>query len=374
MTTNSYSPSCLLVTGGAGFIGSNFVHYWLGRYPEHRVVVLDALTYAGNVTNLESLSSHPGFRFVQGDIRDQALVEEILVEESVDTLVHFAAESHVDRSIVGPDAFIDTNVIGTHSLLKAARAVWLEKQGFAVPHRFHHVSTDEVYGTLAPSDSPFVESTAYAPNSPYAASKASSDHLVRAYHHTYGLQVTTSNCSNNYGPYHFPEKLIPLMIVNILHGKPLPVYGDGSNIRDWLYVEDHARGIELTITRGRIGETYNIGGNNEWSNIDIVRLLCRLLDERFEVDASLGGRFPDAPPVASKPCESLVTFVKDRPGHDWRYAIDASKARDELGYAPVETFESGIRKTVDWYLDNETWWRNVLSGAYRDWVRQQYGD
>ena len=356
----SHRPRRLLVTGGAGFIGANFVHYWLGKYPGHRVVVLDALTYAGNLANLDPLAGHPGLRFVHGDICDQALVERLLREEGLETLVHFAAESHVDRSIVGPDAFIQTNVVGTHSLLKAAKAVWLDPVSPVAEHRFHHVSTDEVYGTLGPNDPAFTEETPYAPNSPYAASKAASDHLVRAYHHTYGLQVTTSNCSNNYGPYHFPEKLIPLMIVNALHGKPLPVYGDGSNVRDWLYVEDHARGIELVLTKGRVGETYNIGGHNEWRNVDIVRLLCALLDEAFAEDPGLGARFPDAPPARGAACAELIAFVQDRPGHDWRYAIDATKTRRELGYAPAETFETGIRKTVRWYLDSREWWTPLL--------------
>lgn len=370
----THSPSHLLITGGAGFIGANFVHYWLRAHPHTRVVVLDALTYAGNLASLAPVRDHAGFRFVRGDICDQGLVERLLREERIDTIVHFAAESHVDRSIHGPDAFVQTNVVGTHSLLKAAKAVWLDDPATALEaHRFHHVSTDEVYGSLGPQDPPFTERSPYAPNSPYAASKAASDHLVRAYHHTYGLKVTTSNCSNNYGPYHFPEKLIPLMIVNALHGRPLPVYGDGSNIRDWLYVEDHARGIERVLTRGAVGETYNLGGHNEWANIDIVRLLCRLIDEAFAEDAELARRFPAAPPAHGAESASLIRYVKDRPGHDWRYAIDAGKARRELGYAPEETFETGIRKTLAWYLDNESWWRDVMSGAYREWVSLQYG-
>lgn len=369
------SPHHLLVTGGAGFIGANFVHYWLREHPESSVVVLDALTYAGNLASLAPVRDHAGFRFAHGDICDQGLVEQLLREAGIDTIVHFAAESHVDRSIVGPDTFVQTNVVGTHSLLKAAKAVWLDDASTALEaHRFHHVSTDEVYGTLGPKAPAFTEQTPYAPNSPYAASKAASDHLVRAYHHTYGLKVTTSNCSNNYGPYHFPEKLIPLMIVNALHGRPLPVYGDGSNIRDWLYVEDHARGIERVLTRGAVGETYNIGGNNEWANIDIVRLLCRLIDEAFAEDPGLAAAFPGAPAAMGRESAELISFVRDRPGHDWRYAIDAGKARRELGYQPVETFETGIRKTLAWYLANEPWWRDVMSGAYRDWVSLQYGD
>jgi len=364
----------LLVTGGAGFIGANFAQYWHAQHAADRLVVLDALTYAGNLASLQSLQGDNRFRFVQGDIRDQRLLETLLREEGIDTIVHFAAESHVDRSILGPDSFIETNVIGTHSLLKATRAVWLaDAAGIdAGRYRFHHVSTDEVYGSLGPSDPPFSELTPYAPNSPYAASKAASDHLVRAYHHTYGLPVTTSNCSNNYGPYHFPEKLIPLMIVNALEGKPLPVYGDGKNVRDWLYVEDHCRGVELVIERGRLGETYNIGGNNEHTNLGIVEVVCALLDDAFRSDASLAKRFPRAPAGQGAASKSLVTFVKDRPGHDRRYAIDARKVSNELGYAPREGLESGLRKTVRWYLDNEIWWRAVIDGSYRDWLRQQY--
>jgi len=371
-STHPHSPSRLLVTGGAGFIGANFVHYWLERYPDNRVVVLDALTYAGNAENLEAVRQNPEFRFVHGDIRDQALVESLLEEEAIDTLVHFAAESHVDRSIHGPDEFIDTNINGTHSLLKAARAQWLAN-GPKANRRFHHVSTDEVYGSLEMGDAPFTEQTPYAPNSPYAASKASSDHLVRAYHHTYGLDVTTSNCSNNYGPYQFPEKLIPLVILNALHGKALPIYGDGLNVRDWLYVDDHSRAIDLCLRQGQPGITYNVGGNNEWTNIDIVRLVCRLLDETFAADPTLNERFPDAPAAKGAAMDSLITYVKDRPGHDRRYAIDASFSREALGYAPVESFETGIRKTLDWYLANEPWWRSVMDGSYRHWIERQYG-
>lgn len=356
----------LLVTGGAGFIGVNFVHYWLKQHPADRVVVLDALTYAGNPASLPAAAAHTNYRFVHGNICDQALVERVLREEGIDTVVHFAAESHVDRSITGPDAFIETNVVGTHVLLKAAKAAWFEATGSWPGHvLFHHVSTDEVYGSLTPQAPAFTEETAYAPNSPYAASKAASDHLVRAYHHTYGMPVTTSNCSNNYGPYQFPEKLIPLMLVNALQGKPLPLYGDGRNVRDWLYVDDHCRGIELVMDKGRRGETYNIGGNNEWHNIDIVQLLCRLLDEHFAADAELARRFPQAPAVQGRATEQLITYVTDRPGHDRRYAINAGKARRELGYVPQETFESGIRKTLAWYLDNEMWWRGIMDGSYR---------
>jgi len=364
--------SGLLITGGAGFIGTNFVYHWIGKYPDDRVVVLDALTYAGNQSNLSSVMDHPGFRFVHGDIRDQELVTNLLIEEKLDTIVHFAAESHVDRSILGPDAFIDTNIIGTHSILKAARTAWLDRDDAPASHRFHHVSTDEVYGTLAPEDPPFTETTPYAPNSPYAASKAASDHLVRAYLHTYGLQVSTSNCSNNYGPYHFPEKLIPLMIVNALTGKPMPVYGDGSNIRDWLYVEDHCDGIERVIKAGTVGETYNIGGNNEYSNIDIVNQICRCIDNAFADDASLAQQFPDAPAASGAKTDSLITRVADRPGHDWRYAIDARKISNELGFEPGTDFSAGLAHTLRWLLDNEPWWRAVMDGSYRDWIDRQY--
>lgn len=362
----------LLVTGGAGFIGANFVHYWLSNHPSDRVVVLDALTYAGNLANLEAIRSSPGLRFVQGDILDQHLVESLLREEQVDRLVHFAAESHVDRSISGPDAFIETNVIGTHSLLKAAKKVWLDEQCMQERCRFHHVSTDEVYGTLGPDDEPFSEDTAYKPNSPYSASKAASDHLVRAYHHTYGLPVTTSNCSNNYGPFHFPEKLVPLVIINILLDKPLPVYGDGRQIRDWLYVEDHARGVDLILQKGVAGETYNIGGNNEWANIDIVKLICDLLNKMFKSDHSLPRRYPSAKSAIAGHAENLISFVKDRPGHDRRYAINPTKAQQLLGYEPRESFETGINKTLEWYLNNESWWRGVMDGSYKDWILSHY--
>jgi len=362
----------LLVTGGAGFIGSNFVHYWLERYPEDRVVVVDALTYAGNSSNLESVQDDPRFRFVHSDINDTELMKTILREEDIDTIVNFAAESHVDRSIEGPDAFITANILGTHSLLKAARQVWQIEGARETDHRFHHVSTDEVYGSLEPGDPAFTEQTAYAPNSPYSASKAASDFLVRAYHHTYGMNVTTSNCSNNYGPYHFPEKLIPLVIINILHGKALPIYGDGKNIRDWLYVEDHARGIDLTIQKGKAGETYNIGGCNEWTNIDIVKLVCKLMDGRFESNDLLARRFPDCPAANGEVSESLIEYVKDRAGHDFRYAIDAGYSTEELGYQPEVTFEEGIEKTLDWYLSNEDWWQAVMDGSYQQWIETNY--
>jgi dTDP-glucose 4,6-dehydratase len=362
----------LLVTGGAGFIGANFVQYWAERYPDDRIVVLGALTYAGNKASLEPVSSHPGYRFVHGDIGDRVLVTKLLAEEKSDTLVHFAAESHVDRSIHEPGAFIKTNVNGTYELLEAVREVWLGRDDAPSTHRFHHVSTDEVYGTLGPDDPAFTEETPYAPNSPYAASKAASDHLVRSYHHTYRLQVTTSNCSNNYGPYQFPEKLIPLMIVNALGGKPMPVYGDGSNIRDWLYVDDHCRGIDQVIRGGSVGETYNIGGNCERNNMSIVKEICSLIDQRFSEDENLSRIYKESPAAAGNKTDSLITFVRDRPGHDWRYAIDASKIENELDYAPQENFESGLSRTLDWMLANEPWWRAVMDGSYRDWIDKQY--
>ncbi len=350
-----HTPKNVLVTGGAGFIGSNFVNYWLKQYPDERVVVLDALTYAGNMANLSSASSHENFKFVHGDILYTELVEKLLQDDEINTIVHFAAESHVDRSIHGPDAFLKTNIEGTHSLLKAAKKVWIDEG--TVEHRFHHVSTDEVYGTLASDDPPFTETNQYLPNSPYAASKASSDHIVRSYHHTYGLNTTISNCSNNYGPFQFPEKLIPLVIANSLEGKPLPIYGDGKQIRDWLHVDDHNRGIDLIIRNGEVDNTYNIGGDNEWANIDIVTLICDLMDEHHSDGA---------------PHKDLITHVKDRAGHDRRYAIDATKITNELGYAPNETFKTGIKKTIQWYLENETWWRNVMDGSYQNWIETNY--
>ena len=356
----------LLVTGGAGFIGANFVRHWRVEHPDETIVVLDALTYAGNRASLDGVDCD----FVHGDIGDTGRVEGLLRERGVDTLVHFAAESHVDRSIHGPDAFIETNVLGTHSLLKAARKVWLAGSG--MPHRFHHVSTDEVYGSLGPDDPAFSETTAYAPNSPYSASKAASDHLVRAYHHTYGLAVTTSNCSNNYGPYQFPEKLIPLFLINALHGRSLPIYGDGMQIRDWLHVEDHCRGIAAVLHRGRIGETYNIGGGAELTNLSVIDTLCAAVDAAFTAAPLLATRFPDAPAAHGAPTASLKTSVTDRPGHDRRYAIDERKARTELGYAPQRSFDQGFAATLEWYLANEAWWRAVLDGSYRDWVATNY--
>jgi len=347
----------LLVTGGAGFIGSNFVHHWLRQHADDRLVVLDALTYAGNRANLVPVEAHPGFRFVHGNICDANLVAGLLREERIDTVVHFAAETHVDRSICGPAAFIETNVIGTHTLLEAARKVWLEERAVE-SHRFHHVSTDEVYGSLGPDDAAFRETTPYAPNSPYSASKAASDHLVRSYHHTFGLQVTTSNCSNNYGPYHFPEKLIPLIIVNMLHGKPLPIYGDGRNVRDWLHVSDHCRAIELILEAGRTGEVYNVGGRAETENLQLVRSLCAVAEQLFEAQPQLRSRYPQCP---AKSFADLIRFVKDRPGHDRRYAIDCAKIERELGFAQSVTLLEGLRETFTWYVDNDTWWRPLAA-------------
>ena len=350
----------ILVTGGAGFIGANFVLDWIEATGEP-VLNLDALTYAGNRESLAELDSDTRHVFVQGDICDRALLDRLFAEHRPRAVVHFAAESHVDRSIHGPGAFIRTNVEGTFTLLEAARAHWASLDaGHKANFRFHHVSTDEVYGSLASADAPFTEDHVYEPNSPYSASKAASDHLVRAWHHTYGLPVVTTNCSNNYGPYHFPEKLIPLMIVNALAGKPLPVYGDGQQVRDWLYVKDHCAAIRQVLSNGRVGETYNIGGWNEKPNIEIVHTICALLDEMRPDPAGGYAR--------------LITHVVDRPGHDRRYAIDARKLERELGWKPAETFESGIRKTVRWYLDHGDWVARVQSGAYREWVATNYNE
>ena len=351
----------LLVTGGAGFIGGNFVLDWIAGSDEP-VLTLDKLTYAGNLETLASLQSDPRHTFVQGDIGDRVLVERLLAEHRPRAVINFAAESHVDRSIHGPGDFIETNIVGTYNLLESVRGYWSglpekEKADF----RFLHVSTDEVYGSLAKDDPAFAETNRYEPNSPYSASKAASDHLVRAWHHTYGLPVLTTNCSNNYGPYHFPEKLIPLMIVNALAGKALPVYGDGMQIRDWLYVKDHCSAIRRVLEAGRLGETYNVGGWNEKPNIEIVNTVCALLDEL-------------RPKADGTSYATLISYVTDRPGHDRRYAIDARKLERELGWKPAETFETGIRKTVQWYLDNPEWVHNVQSGAYRAWVSQNYAD
>ncbi len=350
----------ILVTGGAGFIGSNFVLDWLAQIDEP-VVNLDKLSYAGNLENLASLHGNERHVFVHGDIGDAALVPQLLARHQPRAVVNFAAESHVDRSIHGPGAFVQNNIVGTFQLLESVRAYWngLEAQSKA-DFRFLHVSTDEVYGSLSKTDPAFTETHTYQPNSPYSASKAASDHLVRAWHHTYGLPVLTTNCSNNYGPYHFPEKLIPLVIVNALAGKNLPVYGDGQQIRDWLYVKDHCSAIRRVLDAGAVGETYNVGGWNEKANLDIVRTICQLLDEQ-------------RPRADGKPYSDQITFVADRPGHDRRYAIDARKLERELGWKPAESFETGIAKTVRWYLDNQDWVAHVQSGAYRDWVAQQYG-
>jgi dTDP-glucose 4,6-dehydratase len=362
----------LLVTGGAGFIGANFTHHWLAQHPEDVVVVLDALTYAGNLASLGPALADPRLRFVQGDIRDRELTEALLREHRITAVVHLAAESHVDRSIARPDPFLETNVLGTHVLLQAARQVWQDSGAGGERFRFHHVSTDEVYGSLGPNDPGFTEETRYSPSSPYAASKAASDHLVRAYHHTYGLPVTITNCSNNYGPYQFPEKLIPLVLVNALEGAPLPVYGDGRQVRDWLYVEDHCRAIERVLLAGRVGETYNVGGGCERTNLDMIQLLCTFLNEAFAADLQLGRRFPKSPAVRGETA-SLITHVPDRPGHDRRYAMGNGKIESELGFKPRETFERGIRKTLLWYLEHEEWWREVMNGSYRDWMRRHYG-
>ena len=354
------TQDCIIVTGVAGFIGANFIHQWIATEPATAVINLDKLTYAGNPASLRAVESHANYAFARADIGDFGTVSSLLAQRNPVAVVNFAAESHVDRSIHGPGEFVQTNIVGTFQLLEAVRSYWS-----ALPNeprqqfRFLHVSTDEVYGSLQASDPPFSERSPYAPNSPYSASKAASDHLVRAYHHTYGLPAITTNCSNNYGPFQFPEKLIPLVILNALAGKPLPVYGDGMNVRDWLYVGDHCTAIRLALSKGRPGETYNIGGKNERTNIDVVRVICGILDEL-------------RPAANRTKHESLITYVADRPGHDRRYAIDATKSSDELGWNPAETFESGIRKTVRWYLDNPDWVQGVASGEYRNWVEKNY--
>jgi dTDP-glucose 4,6-dehydratase len=346
----------ILITGGAGFIGANFVNHLIAAGPDCRVVTLDLLTYAGSLDNLREVQELPRHTFVQGDITDLDLVSRLLQEYSIDAIVHFAAESHVDRSIAGPEAFVQTNIVGTFRLLEAARHTW---EGSYGQHVFLHVSTDEVYGTLAPKDQAFTELTAYSPNSPYAASKAASDHLVRAYYHTYGLPTVTTNCSNNYGPYQYPEKLIPLMILNALTGKSLPIYGDGLQVRDWLYVTDHCRALETVLAKGRLGETYNLGGRCERANIDIVRTLCRLLDQQHPRPD--GGSYSEQ-----------ITFVEDRPGHDRRYAVNPAKIGTELGWTPEETLESGLRKTLDWYLENQDWVNSVMGETYEEWIALNY--
>jgi len=345
-----------LITGGAGFIGSNFVRHLRDKQPDCGVVVIDSLTYAGNRASLAGIDN---VELVVGDIRDTDLVRDLLKSRRIDTIVHFAAESHVDRSIEGPDAFVETNVIGTHSLLKAAKAEWLDA-GSGQPHKFHNISTDEVFGSLGAEDPAFSEMTPYAPNSPYSASKASADHLVRAYHHTFGLVTTTTNCSNNYGPYQFPEKLIPLFIINALHGQKLPIYGDGMNVRDWLHVTDHCRAIEACLQRGVPGETYNVGGGEELPNIKVVDEICAAVDAAFEADLQLAGRFPASPAAEGRSCAELKSYVTDRKGHDRRYAIDERKARAELGYAPERDFAQGLRETISWYLANQDWWQPLM--------------
>lgn len=346
----------LLITGGAGFIGSNFVRYLRDKSPDRGIVILDLLTYAGNRASLGGIDN---VELVVGDIRDTDLVRKLLTTRKIDTIVHFAAESHVDRSIEGPDAFIDTNIIGTHSLLKAAKAEWLDA-GTGRPHRFHNISTDEVFGSLEADDPAFSETTPYAPNSPYSASKASADHLVRAYHHTFGLVTTTTNCSNNYGPYQFPEKLIPLFIIRALHGQKLPIYGDGMNVRDWLHVADHCRAIEACLQRGVPGATYNVGGGEELPNIKVVDEICAAVDAAFETDPRLAERFPASPAAQKRSCAELKSYVTDRKGHDRRYAIDERKARAELNYAPERDFAQGLRETISWYLANEDWWQPLV--------------
>jgi dTDP-glucose 4,6-dehydratase len=350
----------IIVTGGAGFIGSNFIHEWLGASSEP-VVNLDKLTYAGNLENLDVFQEDARYKFVQGDIGDRALLAQLLAENQPRAIINFAAESHVDRSIHGPEDFITTNINGSFHLLESVRGFWETLSETAQKNfRFLHVSTDEVYGTLTPDDPPFRETNPHQPNSPYAASKAASDHLVRAWHHTYGLPVLTTNCSNNYGPFHFPEKLIPLVILNALAGKPLPIYGDGQQVRDWLYVRDHARAIMRVLDQGTIGQTYNIGGNQEKTNLAVVQTICSHLDTL-------------RPKGDGKRYAEQITFVKDRPGHDRRYAIDAEKIKRDLGWEPVETFDSGLKKTIQWYLDNPQWVEHVTSGDYRQWVQKQYG-
>ncbi len=344
----------VLVTGGAGFIGSNFVRYWLTQHPQDRVINLDALTYAGNLQSLQDVGTNPQYRFMRDDICDRTRLEKLFSEEGIDRVVHFAAESHVDRSITGPEAFIRTNVEGTFALLETVRKLWTD----TADKRFLHVSTDEVYGSLDTDEPAFTETSAYRPNSPYSASKAASDHLVRAYFETYGLPLLTTNCSNNYGPFQFPEKLIPLVILNALEGKLLPIYGDGLNIRDWLYVEDHCSGIDAVLQGGRLGEVYNIGGNNEWTNIDIVRRICDRLDALVP---------------AEQPYRELITYIKDRPGHDRRYAIDSGKMLRELGWTPRHDFDSGLEATLRWYLHHRDWCEQIRSGDYQAYYKNQYG-
>lgn len=362
----------VLITGGAGFIGQNLVHAWRAARPDDKLTVVDAMTYAANIRSLQPLIENHAIRFIRGDIRDAALIRHLFDEHKFTRVVHLAAESHVDRSIVDPEAFLQTNVLGTFTLLKAALDAW-RSSGSIDGARFLHVSTDEVYGSLKPDDPAFSESSPYRPNSPYAASKAASDHLVRAFGPTYGLPALITNCSNNYGPYQHPEKLIPLMIIHALEGKPLPIYGDGSNVRDWLHVFDHCEALMRVIERGRIGETYNIGGGNECNNRGVVDLICNAVDQAFVADRSLASRFPACPAAAGASCRTLISYVTDRPGHDHRYAINATKLAGELDYRCHVDFKTGLRQTVGWYLDHEGWWREVTDGAYKAWIDQNYG-
>jgi dTDP-glucose 4,6-dehydratase len=361
----------VLITGGAGFIGQNLVHAWRTARPDDRLIVVDAMTYAANVRSLEPLIADGSILFVRGDVRDAALMRRLFDEHEFTRVVHLAAESHVDRSIVDPEAFLQTNVLGTFTLLKAALDAW-RSSGTIDSARFLHVSTDEVYGSLGSGDPAFSESSPYRPSSPYAASKAASDHLVRSFVATYGMPALITNCSNNYGPYQHPEKLIPLMIIHALEGKSLPVYGDGSNIRDWLHVSDHCDALMAVIERGRIGETYNVGGGNERNNRDVVGLICDALDDAFANDSSLAARFRSCPAASRQPCRTLISYVTDRPGHDHRYAIDAAKLARELGKQCSVQFEAGLRQTVRWYLEQEDWWRDVTSGAYQAWIDKNY--
>ena len=361
----------VLVTGAAGFIGANFCHYWASRHPGDRLVGYDLLTYAGNAASLQQLIDIGQLKLVRADIGDAEAFSRAMVDNEVHWVVNFAAESHVDRSIRDPGSFVRTNVLGTHVLLDVIRGLW----GAAPGHdrRFHHVSTDEVYGTLGPDDAPFSETTAYAPNSPYAASKAAADHLVRAYGRTYGVPYTLSNCSNNYGPYQFPEKLIPLCIVNILQGRPLPVYGDGRQVRDWLHVTDHCRAIEAILGRAATGTSYNVGGGTELRNLEVIDALCRRIDAAFAATPALRERFPSAPAARGESSSSLIEFVRDRPGHDRRYAVDGRRLEQDLGFTVAYHFEQGLAQTVQWYLDHEDWWRAVMDGSYQDWIDRHYG-
>ncbi len=362
----------VLITGGAGFIGQNLVHAWRAAKPSDRLVVIDAMTYAANIRSLEPLMAHGEIAFVKGDIGDAALMQRLFDEHRLTRVLHLAAESHVDRSIVDPGAFLQTNVLGTFALLKAALVSW-RATGTIESARFLHVSTDEVYGSLGATDPAFTESSAYRPNSPYAASKAASDHLVRSFVATYGMPALITNCSNNYGPYQHPEKLIPLMIIHALEGKPLPIYGDGSNVRDWLHVSDHCDALMVVAERGRIGETYNVGGGNERNNRDVVGVICDTIDRAFAGNAALAARFPSCPAASGRSTRTLISFVTDRPGHDHRYAINASKLTGELGFNGRVAFDDGLARTVQWYLDHEAWWRDVTSGAYKAWIDTNYG-